>query len=186
LRASPDLSAWQTGRRVPRHWYLGGIQFSISLFQLKFLGNIDFFALFCFPYFLLDQKVTKSQGFLKKAKIRRAILERRNEVAYFLTLLYTVVRLLTELRYTLSVAFLPYFTLPDFLTPFLECRSFLIFVFDGAWGYKPGLRASPDLSAWQTGRRVPRHCYLVIIRFFASLFQLKFHSSEFIRTFLFS
>jgi len=62
-------------RRVPRHCYLVSIRFFASLFQLKFPGNIDFIALFYFPYFLLDQKVTKSQGFLKKAKIRRVSSE---------------------------------------------------------------------------------------------------------------
>jgi hypothetical protein len=69
---------------------------------------------------LLDQKVAKSQGFVRMAKIRRAIFARRNEVEPYLALLSFLVHLSSGHRYTSSVAFLPSFMRPDFLTPFFQ------------------------------------------------------------------
>ena len=85
---------------MPWQYYLISIRFFASLFQLKFPGNVDFFALFYFPYFFLDKKVPKNQGFLEIAKNWRAILAKRNEVEPDLALLSFLVHLSSEHRYT--------------------------------------------------------------------------------------
>jgi len=76
------------------------------------------------PYFLLDQKVTKNQGFVKMAKNRRAILAGRNEVEtgplYFAPG-YT--NLLSSAKIH-RMRFFSLCSLPVFFTPFLQCRSF--------------------------------------------------------------
>ena len=83
---------------MPWQYYLISIRFLAALFQLKFPGNVDFFALFCFPYLLLEQKVPKIQGLLEIAKNWRAILAKRNEVEPDLALLSFLVHLSSEHR----------------------------------------------------------------------------------------
>jgi len=76
------------------------------------------------PYFLLDQKVTKNQGFVKMAKNRRAILAERNEVEtgpLCFTPGYT--NLLSSAEFP-RLRFFFLCSLPVFLTPFFQGLSF--------------------------------------------------------------